>query len=137
MKLGLKPGAMPKVRAGDIERAWELNIAANGDLKTRHYLKELVAAQAAADEASAQAQTTMAAATKRDQMAKQAEADATRARQLLADETAAARAELGQREVKVAERENLVAEAEKSQTARDADLKRRETHLASAGVRGF
>ena len=58
-------------------------------------------------------------------------------RQLLADETQNARAELGQRETAVADRENLVAEAEKSQTARDADLARREQHLASAGVRGF
>ena len=81
--------------------------------------------------------SSLAAATKRDQVAREAEADATRARQLLADESSAAMAALGQREVAVAERERLVTEAEQSQGLRDKELLRREKHLREAGVRGF
>ena len=54
------------------------------------------------------------------------------ARQALADETAAARAELGNRETAVADRENLVTETEQSQADRDKDLARRERLLREA-----
>ena len=65
------------------------------------------------------------------------EADAIRARQALADETAAARIELGERETAVTERERLAGECEKSQGLRDKELIRREDHLRQAGVAGF
>ena len=137
MKLGLKSAVMPKAKPGDYERALQLAATFGSKEAVTHGLKQLRDAAAALDQARDDAQATAAAATKRDTMARQAEADATRQRQLLADETAAATAALGEREIAIADRENLVAEAEKSQTARDADLKRREEHLASAGVRGF
>ena len=58
-------------------------------------------------------------------------------KELLADETAAATAALGEREIAVAERERVVTEAEQSQGLRDKELLRREKHLREAGVRGF
>ena len=78
-----------------------------------------------------------AKAAKRDSEAQKAEADATRARQALADDTAKAHDETGNREKAVAEREHLATEVEASQDTRDKELVRREDHLRKAGVRGF
>ena len=137
MKQLLKPGTVPRAKASDYDTALALLTSVNDPKATKKFLAELQDSTLAHDAAREAAEATMAAATKRDQMAKQAEADATRQRQLLADETAAARDELGAREVAVADRENLVAAAEKSQEARDRELERREQHLREAGVRGF
>ncbi len=137
MKLGLKSAVMPKAKPGDFERALQLAATFGSKDAVTHGLKQLRDATAALDKARDDAQATMAAATKRDTMAREAEAAATHARQALADETAAARAELGQRETAVAERERLAGECETSQEARDKELLRREEHLREAGVRGF
>ncbi len=135
--LGQPGRARPKTRPGDYERALALIVEVGGDKQTRAYLAELVDATAAHDQARDDAQATAAAATKRDQMAREAEADATRARQALADETAAARAELGQREVAVADREHVADTREVEQAARDKELARREDLLREAGVANF
>ena len=135
--LGLKSAVMPKAKSGDFERALQLAATFGSKDAVTRGLKELQDAAAALDQARDDAQATAAAATKRDQMARQAETDATRARQLLADETAAATAVLGEREIAVAERERVVTEAEQSQGLRDKELTRREDHLREAGVRGF
>ena len=137
MKLGLKPSVMPKARAGDFERALQLAATFGSKDAVAHGLKQLRDATAAHDKARDEAQATMTAATKRDTMAREAEASAIRARQVLADESAAASAALGQRETAVADREHLVADAEKSQGLRDKELIRREDHLRKAGVAGF
>ena len=137
MKLGLKPSVMPKAKLDDFERALQLAATFGSKEDVMAGLQQLRDAKAAADEANSTAQATMAAATKRDTMAREAEADATRARQKLADESAASRAELGQREAAVVERERLATEAEKSQGLRDKELLRREKHLREAGVRDF
>ena len=137
MKLGLKSAVMPKTKPGDYERALQLAATFGSKEAVTRGLKELQDAKAAADEASAQAQATMVASTKRDTMAREAEAGAIRARQTLADESAAASTALGQRETAVADREHLVADAEKSQALRDKELIRREDHLREAGVAGF
>ena len=137
MKLGFKPGVMPKTKAGDHERALALLASVADPKATKKSLIELRDATAAYDMAREAAEVAESNAAKRESAAQAAEADAIRARQLLADETAKAREELGKRETAVADRENLVTEAEKSQGLRDADLKRREEHLNAAGVRGF
>ncbi len=137
MKLGLKPALVPKAKPGDFERALQLAATFGSKEDVTAGLKQLRDAKAAADEAGAQAQALESAAAQRDTSAREAEADATRARQALADETVASRDELGQREVAVADRENLVKEAEQSQGLRDKELLRREKHLREAGVRGF
>ena len=128
---------MPKAKPGDFERALQLAATFGAKDAVKDGLQQLRDAKAAADEANSTALATMAAATKRDTMAREAEADATRARQALADETANARTELGDREVAVGERERLATEAEKSQGLRDQELIRREDHLRKAGVAGF
>ena len=90
MKTSLRPGAMPKVKSGDFERALQLAATFGSKENVTAGLKQLRDAKTAADEASAQAQATMAAATKRDTMAREAEAAATHARQALADRTSPA-----------------------------------------------
>ena len=135
--VGQAGGALPRAKAGDFERAALFNVSVNGDLETRSYLKELVAAQASHDEARAAAEAATVKAVERDKAAQKAEAAATRARQALVDETEKARTELGRREVGVTERERVATEAEQSQTARAEDLARREGLLREAGVTGF
>jgi hypothetical protein len=137
MKTSLSHGNMPKAKPGDFERALQLAATFGSKEDVMAGLQQLRDAKAAADEANSTAQATMAAATKRDTLAREAEAAATRARQALADETKAAHASLAQREGAVADRENLAAEAEKSQGLRDQELIRREDHLRKAGVAGF
>ncbi len=137
MRQLLKPGAMPRAKVGDFENALALLVATGADKSTKAYLTQLHEATAAYDKARDDAQAAERKVTTRESEAQAAEADAIRARQTLADETAAATAALGQRETAVAERERLAGEAETSQEARDKELARREQHLASAGVRGF
>ncbi len=137
MKQLLKPGLMPRAKVGDFENALALLVATGADKSTKAYLGELHAATAAYDKAKDDAQAAERKVTTRESEAQAAEADATLARQLLADETAAATAALGEREIAVADRENLAKEAEQSQVARDKELTRREDHLREAGVRGF
>ena len=137
MKVGFKPGAMPRTKPGDYERAWAVNVAAAGDLKVRKYLAELVAVEAAIGERETAVVERERVVAERDKAAQAAEANAIRARQALADETAAAQAAHAEREVVVTERERVAGEVDQSQDARDADLKRREEHLSKAGVRGF
>ena len=137
MKHLLKPGAMPRAKVGDFENALVLLVATGADKSTKAYLTQLHEATAAYDKAREAAEAAERKVTAREEAAREAEADAIRARQLLADETAKAREELGRREKAVADRENLVAEAETSQEARDKELHRREEHLKQAGVRGF
>ena len=137
MKPGLTPGTMPRTKPGDHERALAL-LAATADSKaTKKHLTELKDATAIYDNARDDAQAAEHNAAERDIAAQASEGKAIRARQTLADETAAARSELGQRETAVAERERLATECETSQEARDKELTRREDHLKKAGVRGF
>ena len=113
-------------------------LAALSDPKaTKKALAELVGAEKAANAATEQAEAAERKATDREKAAQAAEADATRACQALADETEKARDELHKRFTAVSGRERVAGEVEKSQDARDADLKRREEHLSKAGVRGF
>ncbi len=128
---------MPRTKPGDHERALAL-LAATADTKvTKARLVELRDATAAHDKAREEAEAATAKAKQRGSEAQAAEADAIRARQTLADETAKARDELGKRETAVAERERVAGECEKSQEARDKEFQRREDHLRKAGVRGF
>ena len=137
MKLGLKPGAMPRAKAGDFDKALAL-VAGVADAKaTKKYLAELQDGTLAHDAAREAAEAAIAEAKRREGEAQAAEAEAIRARQKLADESAAAMVALDQREASVTDRENLVTEAEKSQELRDKELARREDHLKQAGVRGF
>ncbi len=137
MKLGLKSAVMPKAKPGDFERALQLAATFGSKDAVTRGLKELQDAAAALDQARDDAQATAAAATKRDTMAREAEAAATHARQALADETAVARAELGSREVKVAEREQAADARDAAQETRDEELGRREGLLREAGVANF
>ncbi len=137
MNLGLKPGAVPKAKPGDHERALALLASVADPKATKKYLTELRDAQTAADKAREAAEVAERKTAERGKAAQEAEADATRARQLQADESAAAMAALGKREAAVQERERVAAECEQSQTARDEELTRREDHLRKAGVRGF
>ena len=137
MKTLLKPGSMPRAKVGDFENALALLVATGADKSTKAYLTELHEATTAYDKAREAAEAAERKVTTRESAAQAAEADAIRARQLLADETAKARADLGQREKAVADREHSAAEAEKSQELRDKELQRREEHLREAGVRGF
>ena len=125
---------MPRAKAGDFERAWQVIVAAGGDVKTKAYLAELVKAQADHDKAQAAAEGAQAVSEKREAAAQAAEADATRARQALVDDTAKARDELGKREAGVVAREALATEIEATQDARDKGLAKREDHLRKAGV---
>ncbi len=135
--LGMASSAMPRPKPGDHERALAL-LAATTDAKvTKARLVELQDATLAHDKAREEAEAATAKAKQRESEAQAAEADAIRARQALADETAKARDELGKRDTAVTERERVAGEVEKSQDARDTDLKRREEHLSEAGVRGF
>ena len=137
MKLGLKPGGMPKTKAADYDTALELLASVADPKATKKNLIELRDARTAADTAREAAEAAGVKAKERESAAQTAEADAIRVRQALADETATARTELGQRETAVADREHLVTEAEQSQLLRDRELQRREDHLKKAGVRGF
>ena len=128
---------MPRAKAGDFERAWQVIVAAGGDTKTKAYLAELVKAQAAHDKAQTGAEAAAVVSQKREAGAQKAEAAATVARQALVDETAKARDELGKREAGVVAREALATEIEVAQSTRDKDLARREGHLRDAGVTGF
>ena len=128
---------MPRAKAGDFERAWQIIVAAGGDLKTKSYLKELVEAQAAHDEVQSVAEATLAKAAKRETAAQAAEAKATVARQALVDDTASAHDELGKREAGVVARESLAVEIEATQDVRDKGLAKRERLLREAGVQGF
>ena len=102
MKLGLKSAVTPKAKPGDFERALQLAATFGSKENVTAGLKQLRDAKAGADEACAQAQATERNAGKRESEAQAAETDATRQRQLLADETSAAMAALGQRETAVA-----------------------------------
>ena len=137
MKLALKPGAMPKAKPGDFERALQLAATFGSKDAVTKGLKELQDATAANEQTRDDAQAAEVRAVQRDTEAQASEAKAIIARQALADETAVAHNELGQRESAVAERERLVKEAETSQEARDKEFTRREDHLRKAGVRGF
>jgi hypothetical protein len=137
MKLGLKPAIAPKTKTGDFERALQLVASFGAPEEVKQGIKELGDAAAAHDKARDDAQAVVKNAVERGSEAQASEANAIRARQALADETAKARTELGQRETAVAERERLAAECERSQEARDKELTRREDHLRKAGVRGF
>ena len=136
MKPLLKPSVI-RARVSDYDVALELLTTFGADDARKQHMTQLRDAKAAADTSREDATAAAAAATKRDKLAREAEADATRARQALADETAAARIELGQRETAVSDRENLATDAEKSQGLRDKELIRREDHLREAGVAGF
>ncbi len=137
MKTSLKPGAMPRAKVGDFENALALLVATGADKSTKAYLTQLHEATAAYDKARDDAEVAERKVTTREEAAREAEANATHARQTLADETSSAREELGKRETDVAERERLATECETSQEARDKELMRREEHLKKAGVRGF
>ena len=137
MKTMLKPGAGPRAKTNEITTALDLISALKNPKASEKSLTALHEATLAHDAAREAAEATIAEAKKREEAAREAESAATHQRQALADSTATARAELGQRETAVAERERLAGECEKSQEVRDADLERREKHLASAGVRGF
>ncbi len=137
MNLGLKPGATPKAKPGDHERALALLASLADPKATKKSLAELQNGTLAHDQAREAAEVAERKAAERDKAAQASEADATRARQLQADESAAATAALGKREAAVQERERVAAECEQSQTARDQELTRREDHLRKAGVRGF
>ena len=95
MKTSLKPGAMPRAKVGDFENALALLVATGADKSTKAYLTQLHEATAAYDKAKDDAQAAERKVTTRESEAQAAEADATRARQALADETATARDELG------------------------------------------
>lgn len=128
---------MLRAKPGDHERALAL-LAATADTKvTKARLVELRDATAAHDESRQKAEAANIAAMQGYEMAREAEAAARAQSEALADESAEAQATLGKRETAVAERERIAGEVEKSQDARDADLKRREEHLSEAGVRGF
>ncbi len=137
MKTSLKPGAMPRAKVGDFENALALLVATGADKATKAYLTQLHEATAAYDKAKDDAQAAERKVTTRESEAQAAEADATRARQALADETATARDELGRREVEVAEREQAADAREAAQEARNEELARREGLLREAGVANF
>ena len=135
--LGQAGSNMPRVKAGDFDRAWQVIVAAGGDTKTKAYLDELVAAEKNSDTAREAALAAVAKAQQRETAAQKAEAAATVARQALADETARGEHLLQTREKTVAARETAAADVEKAQDARDKELAAREQHLAAAGVSGF
>ena len=135
--LGQTGSAMPRAKPGAYDTALELLTTFGADETRKRHMTELRDATVAHDKARDAAQAAERKAAERDKAAQAAEAAAVRERQALADESAAATAALGTREKAVDERERLATEAEQSQVARDADLKRREDHLSKAGVRGF
>ncbi len=137
MKPLLKPGTMPRAKAGDFDKALAL-VAGVADAKaTKKYLAELQDSTLAHDASREAAATAAAESTKREEAAREAESAATVSRQRLADETANARVELGDREVAVGERERLAGERETAQEARHKELARREGLLRDAGVKDF
>ncbi len=137
MKQLLRPGAMPRAKVGDFENALALLVATGADKGTKAYLGELREATTAYDKSRDEARAAELKVEARESEAQTAEASATRARQALADETAGARTELGNREMAVTDRENLAGETEHAQAVRTKELQRRETHLRDAGVKGF
>ncbi len=137
MKTSLKPGAMPRAKSGDFERALQLAATFGSKDAVTHGLKQLQDATAAHDAAREGCEMASAETKRIGEEALRAKEDATRARQLLVDETAAARAELGQREVKVAAREQAADARDAAQETRDEELARREGLLREAGVANF
>ena len=79
--------ARPKVKAGDYERALALIAELGGDKVTRKYLEEIVAASAAHVEAREEAEAAGRIALRREEVAREAEADARSQREALATET--------------------------------------------------
>ncbi len=108
----------------------------SAEMKTRAG-KTFVADREALEQALEATRIASAEGKKREVAAKKAEADATRARQGLADDTAKARDELGKREQAVVAREALAADVEAAQDKRDKELVKREKLLRDAGVKGF
>ena len=135
--LGMAGSAVPRAKPGVHEHALALLAAIADPKATKRSLTELRDATAAHDKALEASEAATAEAAEREKAARRAEANATRARQALADESASAASALGKRETAVAERERLATEAEQSQTARAEELAQREDHLRKAGVKGF
>ena len=129
--------AMPKTKPGDFERALQLVAALGGTKDIKAKLTELHEAEKSHDLVREFAEAAKAEATKRETLAKDAEAKAVVARQKLADDTGKANGELASRERAVGGRETAAGELEATQEAREADLARREALLAEAGVTGF
>ncbi len=137
MGVGKAGSARPRIKPGDMDRFMSWLEFMSVDKATKSYAKEVHEATLAHDAARKGCEMASAETKRIGEEALQAKEDATRARQALADETALARTEFGQRETAVAERERLATECETSQDARDKELTRREEHLKKAGVRGF
>ena len=108
MKLGFKPGAMPKAKPGDFERALQLAATFGSKDAVKDGLKQLQDATAALDQAREAAEAAERKVTTRESAAQATEAAATRARQALADETEKTREELGKSDAAVAERAHRV-----------------------------
>ncbi len=137
MQPGLKPGTMPRAKSGDLDTALKLLLMFGDDRKVKARVTELRDITVSYEAARDKAEAAGADAKRREGAAQKAEAAAIVSRQVLADETAAARVKLGERETAVADRENLATEAERSQGLRDKELARRERLLRDAGVTGF
>ena len=134
MKVLMASGGLPRARVSDFDMALQLLTIFGNDKARKQGMTELRDERVAAVKAREEADAHIVEGKRREETAQAAEADATRARQALADETERARTELGGRETAVAERERLASERDAAQETRDEELARREAHLREAGV---
>ena len=126
--------AMPRAKPGDFERALQLLASVADSKSSKMHLQELRDATAAEVDRREEVEFLITKAKERDETARQAEADAAHARQVLGDETAAASAKLDTRERAVGEREKAVGEREAFLDKLGQDVDRRVKLLRAAGV---
>ena len=132
--LGMAGSAMPRAKASDFDMALQLLTIFGNDKARKQGMTELRDAKGGADEAREASEAAERKAAERGKAAQEAEANATRARQALADETEKARVERSQRMSEIREKEKAQCARDLEQESREQDIARRERLLRDAGV---
>ncbi len=138
---GLGGSATPRASVRELERFLTFTEKFGSDEDRRSFLREVIDATKAYQEAREKAEAAEAAAAKRVSDAEAIEADAANVRAAISEELETAEAVAAQRETDRAEQERVFTERVQAADARDAaqnerdeQLAVREDHLRAAGV---
>ncbi len=141
---GLGGSAPPRASVRELERFLSFVEKFGTDEDRRAYLREVIDATKAHQEAAQKAEAAEAAAAQRVSDAEAIEANAAHVREAIRSEVEAAEAAAAQRETDRAEQERIFTARVEAADARDAaqderdeGLAGREKHLSEAGVSGF
>ena len=132
--LGRAGMAFQRAKLTDFDKAIAILAAVADGKASKAHLQELRDAAQAEVERREEVEALIVTAQARDEEARRSQAEAARARQVLADESAATSAKLDTREMAVAEREQAADARQAVLAELGTDLERRSKLLRAAGV---